>query len=93
MCAERRWDARLTSLVRSSPRHQGRFIVETDTKQKIPRFIPLIKTTPTEQTDITGQDFRDSRTEPTPPVYSDRLHPPHNPSVVSSILTGATNSM
>ena|SRR5487761_1940767 len=30
------------------------------------------------------------RTSPTPPDRSDRLHPPHNPSVVGSIPTGPT---
>ena len=51
---------------------------------------------PTHQTDTTGpirhhrtknQSFR---TKPTPPDQSDRLLPPHNPSVVGSIPTGPT---
>ena len=32
------------------------------------------------------------RTKPTPPDQSDRLLPPHNPSVVGSIPTGPTNA-
>ena len=30
-------------------------------------------------------------TNPTPPDHSDRMQPPHNPSIVSSILTGPTS--
>ena len=58
---------------------------------KIPRFIPHTIPTSPDQTDTTGQNFCNSRTKPTPPDHFDRLHPPHNPSVVGSIPTGPTN--
>jgi hypothetical protein len=61
--------------------------------EKIPRFIPQTKPTSPDQTDITGQAFFQFRTEPTPPDHSDRMHPPHNPSVVGSIPTGPTSNI
>jgi hypothetical protein len=51
----------------------------------IPRFIPHTKPTPPDQ------DANKFRTNPTSPDQSDRLLPPHNPSVVGSIPTGPTN--
>ncbi len=45
---------------------------------------------PTYQSDTTGQVFLQIRMNPTPPDHSDRMHPPHNPSVVGSIPTGPT---
>src|SRR5665213_3786628 len=58
--------------------------------QKIPRFIPHTNPTPPDQSDVTGQDFFQIRMNLTPQDHSDRLFPPHNPSVVGSIPTGPT---
>jgi len=46
---------------------------------------------PTDQSDTTGQVFLRIRMNPTSPDHSDRLQPPHNPSVVGLIPTGPTN--
>jgi hypothetical protein len=51
---------------------------------KIPSFIPHTKPTPPD-----GK-LNVTRTNPTPLDQSDRLLPPHNPSVVGSIPTGPT---
>jgi hypothetical protein len=58
---------------------------------EIPRFIPHTKPTPPDQTDATGQVFFQIRTSSTLPDHSDRMQPPHNPSVVGSIPTGPTD--
>jgi hypothetical protein len=58
--------------------------------QKIPRKIPHTNPTPPDESDTTGQVFFQIRMIPTPPDHSDRLQPPHNPSVVGSIPTGPT---
>jgi hypothetical protein len=58
--------------------------------QKIPRKIPQTNPTPPDESDTTGQVFLQIRTSPTSPDHSDRLQPPHNPSVVGSIPTGPT---
>jgi hypothetical protein len=60
------------------------------TDERIPRFISQTLTTSPYEVDIIGQDFFESRINPTPPERSDRLQPPHNPSVVVSIPTGPT---
>jgi hypothetical protein len=56
----------------------------------IPRFIPHTKPTPSDESDIAGQDFFGIRMKSTPPDHSDGMQPPHNPSVVGSIPTGPT---
>jgi hypothetical protein len=58
--------------------------------QTIPRFIPHTNPTPPDESDTTGQVFLQIRMNPTSPNHSDRMHPPHNPSVVGSIPTGPT---
>ena len=58
--------------------------------EKIPRKIPQTKPTPPDKSHTTGQVFFQIRMNPTPPDHSDRLQPPHNPSVVGSIPTGPT---
>jgi hypothetical protein len=61
--------------------------------QKIPRKIPQTNPTPPDESDTTGQVFLQIRTSPTSPDHSDRLQPPHNPSVVGSIPTGPTSRL
>jgi hypothetical protein len=58
--------------------------------EKIPRFVPQTKPTSPDQTGATGQVFFQFRMNPTPPNHSNRMRPPHNPSVVGSIPTGPT---
>jgi hypothetical protein len=58
--------------------------------QKIPRFIPHTNPTPPDESNTTGQVLLQIRMNPTSPDYSERLQPPHNPSVVGSIPTGPT---
>ena len=53
--------------------------------EKIPRKIPQTKPTPPDKSHTTGQVFFQIRMNPTPPDHSDRLLPPHNPSVAGSI--------
>jgi len=63
--------------------------------EKIPRKLPQTNPTPPDESDTSGQDFFQIRMYPTSPVQSDRKESPHNPSVVSPILTGlmTTGSM
>jgi len=57
---------------------------------RIPRFIPHTNPTRPDESDATGQVFFQVRINPTPTDHSDRMHPPHHPSVVGSIPTGPT---
>jgi hypothetical protein len=60
---------------------------------KNPTFHPTYQFDVTGQIRHHGQVFLQIRMNPTSPDHSDRLQPPHNPSVVGSIPTGATDSV
>jgi hypothetical protein len=77
----------LTGLLRRASETNPRATIPI---QKIPRFIPHTNPTPPDESNTTGQVFFRIRMNPTSPGQSDRLQPPHNPSVVGSIPTGPT---